>query len=80
MTFVDQEIAHIKQAIALSLQKPAQSGLPVFPAAYWRNRLRQLMDRHHLEHSQLCAVDALLLQLDRIEARRRWLLPANTAA
>ena len=40
MTFVDQEIAHIAQAIALSLQTPAESGLPVFPAAYWRDQAK----------------------------------------
>lgn len=80
MTFVDQEIAHIAQAIALSLQTPAESGLPVFPAAYWRDRLRELMDRHHLAHSQLCAVDALLLQLERVNTGRRWMVRAHTAA
>lgn len=80
MTFVDQEIAHITQAIALSLQTPGATGAPVFPVAYWRDRLQQLMDQHHLEHGQLCAVDALLLQLERVEAGRRWMVRTHSAA
>ncbi|HEY4296202.1 MAG TPA: hypothetical protein VGM85_06995 [Paraburkholderia sp.] len=80
MTFVDQEIAHITHAMALSLQAPSDSGLPVFPAAYWRKRLRELIDRYHLEYGQLCAVDALLLQVERVGASRRWAIHAPTAA
>lgn len=80
MTLVDQEIAHITHAMALSLEEPGESGLPVFPAAYWRDRLRQLMDRHHLAYAQLCAVDRLLKQLDRTDASRHWAIYVNTAA
>jgi len=80
MTFVDQEIAHIKHAMALSLQAPGETGLPVFPTAYWRGRLRELMDHHHLDYGQLGAVDALFWQLDRIEATPRWTYRAHTAA
>ena len=80
MTFVDQEIAHITQAMALTLQMPAEGGQPVFSAGYWRKRLSQLMDRHHLQYGQLCAVDSLLLQLDRREAVQCWANRADTAA
>lgn len=80
MTFIDQEIAHITHAMALSLHMPAPSGLPVFPAAYWRDRLDQLIDRHHLAHRQLCAVDALLRQLDRLEATGSSAIHTDTAA
>jgi len=80
MTFVDQEIAHLTRAIALSLRAPSESGLPVFPAVYWRDRLCELMDRHHLQHSQLCAVDALLCELERVDVTPGRRLHANTAA
>jgi len=71
MTFVDQELAHITHAMALSLETAADTGAPVFPAAYWRERLRQLIDRHHLQYDQLCTVDTLLCLLERAEARPR---------
>jgi hypothetical protein len=80
MTFVDHEIAHITRAMTLSLYLRSDTGRPIFPAAYWRDRLRQLMDRYHLQHGQLCAVDTLLRQLDKIDAKRRRTVRKITAA
>jgi len=80
MTFVDQEIAHIANAMTIALQTPGETGTPVLPSAYWRERLHRLMDGHHLEHIQLCAVDTLLHELDRFDATHRWPRPADTAA
>ncbi|PXW14570.1 hypothetical protein [Paraburkholderia caballeronis] len=80
MTFVDQEIAHITNAMAISLQGLAETGVPVLPAAYWRERIHKLMDGNHLVHGQLCAVDTLLRQLDGFEAVQRWSMPAGNAA
>lgn len=71
MTFVDREIAHIANAIAIALSTPGETGGPVLPPAYWRERLHRLMDDHHLAQGQLQAIDILLGQLDRFDAMQR---------
>ena len=75
MTFLDVEIAHIARAIALALKPSGSPGASVLPSAYWRERLHELMDFHHLAHGQLCAIDTLLDQLDRFDAQERWIDP-----
>lgn len=59
---IDQDIAHITRVMRPSLH--GDLGGPIFPAAYWRRRLNELLDSGSLSHAQLCAVDSLLLQLD----------------
>lgn len=80
MTFIDLEIAHIARAMALALKSSANGRAPVLPSAYWRERLHDLMDIHHLAHNQLCAIDTLLEQLDRFDAKARWAICENTTA
>ncbi|OUL77073.1 hypothetical protein [Paraburkholderia hospita] len=65
--FFDQDIAHIARVMVPALA--GDLGGPVLPAEYWRGRLHELLDAPHLTHSQLCALDSLLLQLDDFEAR-----------
>ena len=78
---IDRDIAHIARVMRTSLH--GDLGGPIFPAAYWRKRLYQLLDTGHLSHAQLCAVDSLLLQLDQFEANPQpaWdtLAPAAAA-
>ncbi|MEX3968744.1 hypothetical protein AB4Y42_42660 [Paraburkholderia sp. EG286B] len=59
---IDQEIAHIRHAIAISLSGRLTG--PAFPASYWRNRLHSLFDTGHVNISQLGEIDSLLLMLD----------------
>jgi hypothetical protein len=63
---IDRDIAHISRVMRTSLH--GDLGGPILPAAYWRNRLYELLDTGHLSHAQLCTVDSLLLQLDQFEA------------
>jgi hypothetical protein len=67
MTLLDQEIAHITHAVRSSVCRDA--GAPVLPAEYWRQRLYRLLDSGHVTKVQLCAIDALLLELDTCEAQ-----------
>lgn len=67
--FVDQEIAHIASVMPASLA--GGRGGPLLSPRYWRARLHKLLDATHLTHSQLCAVDRLLLQLDAHETKHR---------
>ncbi|CAE6721658.1 hypothetical protein R69927_03009 [Paraburkholderia domus] len=80
-TLIDQDIAHIGRVMRPSLQ--GDLGGPILPATYWRTRLYQLLDSGSLSHAQLCAVDSLLLQLDRFETEPQpaWneLAPAAAA-
>lgn len=63
---IDQDIAHIGRVMRPSLH--GDLGGPIFPAAYWRKRLFQLLDTGNLSHAQLRAVDSLLLQIDEFDA------------
>ncbi|MDR6411399.1 hypothetical protein [Paraburkholderia terricola] len=62
----DRDIAHITRIMRPALH--GDLGGPIFPAAYWRQRLFQLLDTAGSSHAQLCAVDSLLLQLDQFES------------
>ena len=72
--FVDLEIVHIASVMPASLA--GGRGGPLLSPRYWRARLNKLLDVTHLTHSQLCAVDRLLLQLDAFETKHR---PAEAA-
>ena len=77
-SLIDQDIAHIRRVMPLSLS--GDLGGPILPASYWRKRLHQLLDTVHLNKAQLRGIDALLLQLDRLEveaARRQEAAPAR---
>jgi hypothetical protein len=65
-TLIDQDIAHIRRVMEPSLL--GDLGGPILPLTYWRKRLHALLDADHLTHSQLCAVDGLLLQLDQFDS------------
>lgn len=77
---IDQDIAHIGRVMRPSLQ--GDLGGPILPVTYWRKRLHHLLDTGNLSHAQLCAVDSLLLQLDRFEAEPlpAWNAPAPASA
>jgi hypothetical protein len=66
ITLIDQDIAHIKRVMKLSLCE--DFGGPILPAEYWRKRLYDLLDAHHVTNTQLCSIDDLLLQLDDLDA------------
>ncbi len=66
ITLIDQDIAHIKRVMKLSLC--GDCGGPILPAEYWRKRLYDLLDAHHVTNTQLCSIDDLLLQLDDLDA------------
>ncbi|MFX1676089.1 hypothetical protein PWR63_28160 [Paraburkholderia sp. A2WS-5] len=68
MTLLDQEIAHITRAVRSSDWRDA--GASILPAGYWRQRLYRLLDSGHVTKAQLCAIDALLLELDTWEVQR----------
>lgn len=77
-SLIDEDIAHIERAMRLSFAPHCDSN--VLPASYWRKRLHQLLDTVHLNKAQLRGIDALLLQLDRLEfeaARRQEAAPAR---
>ncbi len=78
-SLIDEDIAHIERAMRLSFAPDCDSN--VLPAGYWRRRLHQLLDTVHLNKAQLRGIDALLLQLDRLEAEAaRRLKAAPTRA
>ncbi|MEM5314244.1 hypothetical protein [Paraburkholderia sp. JHI869] len=62
---IDQEIAHIRHAISISLSGRLTG--PAFPASYWRKRLHSLFDSGRVNISQLGEIDSLLLMLDLAE-------------
>jgi hypothetical protein len=64
-TLIDQDIAHIRRVMEPSLL--GDLGGSILPPAYWRKRLNTLLDAEHLTHAQLCAVNGLLLKLDRFD-------------
>ena len=75
---IDSDIEHIARVMRLSLHGDLAG--PILPAAYWRKRLNTLLDTGNLSHSQLCAVDSLLLQLDQFEAEPQLAWDALTPA
>lgn len=74
-SLIDEDIAHIERAMRLSFAPDCDSN--VLPAGYWRRRLHQLLDTVHLNKAQLRGIDALLLQLDRLEAEAARQLKAT---
>jgi hypothetical protein len=66
LTLLDQDIAHIKRVMKASVC--GDLGGPILPSNYWRKRLHQLLDAHHVTKTQLCTIDDLLLQLDELDA------------
>jgi hypothetical protein len=64
-SLVDQEIAHIRRVMPLSLS--GDLGGPILPAPYWRRRLLQLLDTGVVSKGQLAQIDNLLTQLDEFE-------------
>ncbi|MEW6343805.1 MAG: hypothetical protein RXR20_19635 [Paraburkholderia sp.] len=66
LTLIDQDIAHITRVMKPSIC--GDLGGPILPPEYWRKRLYQLLDAHHVTKTQLCSIDDLLLQLDELDA------------
>ena len=67
---IDEDIAHIECVMRPSLCT-FEDG-PILPAEYWRRRLFRLLDSCHLTKVQLCAIDSLLLQLDRFDLKQHY--------
>ncbi|MGF6240862.1 MULTISPECIES: hypothetical protein [Paraburkholderia] len=65
LTLIDQDIAHITRVMKPSLC--GDFGGPILPAEYWRKRLYDLLETHHVTKTQLCSIDDLLLQLDELD-------------
>jgi hypothetical protein len=59
---IDQDIAHIRRVMPLSLA--GDFGGPILPAGYWRQRLHRLLDTGLVNKGQLSEIDSLLLILD----------------
>lgn len=59
---IDQDIAHIRRVMPLSLS--GDFGGPILPATYWRARLHRLLDTGHVNKGQLADIDSLLVQID----------------
>ena len=66
-TLFDLEIAHLARVMGASMIGDLAG--PILPGAYWRERLHQLLDAQHLTNAQLRSLDALLRQLDELEAQ-----------
>lgn len=64
---IDQDIAHIRRVMPLSLS--GDFGGPILPALYWRKRLHRLLDTGHVNKGQLGEIDSLLLLLDEHDTR-----------
>jgi len=64
-TLIDQDIAHMERVMRPSLYGDAAG--PILSTAYWRRRLHQLLDEHHVTKAQLVAIDSLLLELDHFD-------------
>ncbi|WP_322062983.1 hypothetical protein [Paraburkholderia sp. J63] len=61
-SLIDQDIAHIRRVMPLSLS--GDLGGPILPASYWRKRLHRLLDTGHVNKGQLADIDSLLIQID----------------
>ncbi|SDG39179.1 hypothetical protein [Paraburkholderia phenazinium] len=66
LTLLDQDIAHIARVMKPSLC--GDFGGPILPPEYWRKRLFELLDSHHVTKTQLCSIDDLLVQLDELDS------------
>ena len=64
-SLVDQDIAHIRRVMPLSLRGDLAG--PILGAPYWRRRLVRLLDAGHVSKDQLAQIDSLLRQLDEFE-------------
>jgi hypothetical protein len=59
---IDQDIAHIRRVMPLSLTGDLAG--PILPGSYWRQRLHRLLDTGLVNKGQLSEIDTLLLMLD----------------
>lgn len=66
MKFIDDEIAHIMRATAPSLS--AGRTPAVFSFGYWYKRLSALLDRTQLTQAQFRTIDALMVELEAVQA------------
>ncbi len=64
---IDQDIAHIRRVMPLSLS--GDMGGPILPAPYWRKRLHRLLETGHVNKGQLGEIDSLLHMLDEHDTR-----------
>ena len=69
MSSVDDEIAHL--AFVMTLFLPQISEDCALPPAYWRRRLHEIRNEHHLTKQQLAAVHDLIDQLCRLNRREK---------
>jgi len=74
---IDQDIAHIRRVMPLSLA--GDFGGPILPASYWRRRLHRLLDTGHVNKGQLSEIDSLLLIVDLHELNVASTSPARQA-
>ncbi|WP_144108433.1 hypothetical protein [Paraburkholderia sp. BCC1886] len=74
--FIDNDIMHIARVMGPSLHGDMAG--PILSAGYWRKRLEQLLAAAHLSHTQLLAIDELMLQLEAFEANPAPVLPVAT--
>ncbi len=64
---IDQDIAHIRRVMPLSLSGDLAG--PILPAPYWRQRLHRLLETGHVNKGQLGEIDSLLHLLDAHDTR-----------
>lgn len=64
---IDQDIAHIRRVMPLSLSGDLAG--PILPPPYWRQRLHRLLDTGHVNKGQLGEIDSLLHLLDAHDTR-----------
>jgi hypothetical protein len=60
LRMIDADIAHIRLAIATVSHEPNS----IFPPAYWRHRLENMLRDRHLLHHQFSAVTDMLARLE----------------
>lgn len=77
VTLIDYDIAHLTRVMRPSLYGDA--GGPILPTSYWRKRLHHLLDAWHVTKAQLCAIDSLLLELDRYDRDQARIATRETA-
>lgn len=75
---IDKDIAHIGRVLPLALNGDLAG--PVFPAAYWRKRLNDLLGTGYVNRGQVGQIDSLLRLVDSLEreARQRAETPEDT--
>lgn len=61
-SLLDQDIAHIRRVMPLSLS--GDLGGPILAPSYWRKRLHRLLDTGHVNKGQLADIDSLLIQIE----------------